>query len=110
MVCGLGMVMLHIVTCQVLEIALPSGSAAEQEENAGTCGICYSYYTDAGGGREAPDVNCDNGPCGRPYHRSCLVEWLRGVSDTRQSFNILFGQCVYCSAPLSVKMTGDGSG
>ena len=106
---------------QVLGIDLPLKSAPDQDENAGVCGICYSYYSsstasttttnannvaEAASGPllEAPDVNCDNTPCGRPYHRSCLVEWLRGLTDTRQSFNILFGQCVYCTAPLSVKM------
>lgn len=53
-------------------------------------------------GDEVPDVNCSNPHCGRPFHRSCLISWLRAVTDTRQSFNTLFGQCPYCTAPISV--------
>lgn len=25
---------------------------------------------------EAPEMSCDNGACGKPFHRRCLVEWL----------------------------------
>eukprot|EP00899_Mesostigma_viride_P008084 jgi/Mesvir1/17277/Mv07684-RA.1 len=50
-----------------------------------------------------PDQMCDNASCGRPYHRTCLVEWLRSVTSTRQSFDMLFGVCPYCSHPITVR-------
>ncbi|KTF80365.1 hypothetical protein cypCar_00039943 [Cyprinus carpio] len=30
--------------------------------------------------------------------------WLRGLPTSRQSFNIMFGECPYCSKPITVKM------
>jgi len=80
------------------------------------CGICYSYRlpvadkkeapgaASTGGGEqgEMPDRMCDNAKCGRPYHRACLVEWLRAIPNTQQSFNTLFGKCPYCQSPITV--------
>ena len=37
------------------------------------------------------------------YHKSCLCEWLRALPSTRQSFNRLFGECPYCSKPITVE-------
>lgn len=54
---------------------------------------------------EAPDVSCDNPQCSKPFHRSCLVEWLNSDTATRQSFSTLFGTCPYCSAPITVKVS-----
>ncbi|XP_075798549.1 E3 ubiquitin-protein ligase FANCL isoform X2 [Microtus pennsylvanicus] len=31
--------------------------------------------------------------------------WLRGLSTSRQSFNVLFGDCPYCSKPITLKMS-----
>ena len=33
------------------------------------------------------------------------TQWLRSVTTTRQSFNMLFGECPYCSKPMKVKIT-----
>ncbi|KAF3708528.1 E3 ubiquitin-protein ligase FANCL [Channa argus] len=46
------------------------------------CGICYSYRLEAA----IPD------------------QWLRALPSSRQSFNIVFGECPYCSKPITVKM------
>jgi len=64
------------------------------------CGICYTFRLEDHG---IPDIACDNEPCSRPFHRSCLFEWLRSVPDSRQSFDALFGQCPYCSKSISVR-------
>ncbi|XP_027411161.1 E3 ubiquitin-protein ligase FANCL isoform X4 [Bos indicus x Bos taurus] len=32
--------------------------------------------------------------------------WLRGLLTSRQSFNIIFGECPYCSKPITLKMSG----
>ncbi|KAM5315996.1 E3 ubiquitin-protein ligase FANCL isoform 2-T2 [Glossophaga mutica] len=53
-----------------------------------------------------PDQVCDNPQCGQPFHQICLYEWLRGLQTSRQSFNILFGECPYCSKPITLKMSG----
>lgn len=49
-------------------------------------------------------MNCDNVACSKPFHRSCLVEWLNSDTSTRRSFNTIFGTCPYCADPLSVKV------
>ncbi|PAA53455.1 hypothetical protein BOX15_Mlig027751g1 [Macrostomum lignano] len=60
------------------------------------CGICYADCS-----ADGPDcVTCER--CRRRYHRSCAVEWLRGLPDTRQGFNRLHGCCPYCRARLCV--------
>uniref|UniRef100_A0A7S2ZL15 RING-type domain-containing protein n=1 Tax=Rhodosorus marinus TaxID=101924 RepID=A0A7S2ZL15_9RHOD len=64
------------------------------------CGICYAFRLQDHG---IPDIACDYEPCSRPFHRSCLFEWLRSVPDSRQSFDALFGQCPYCSKSISVR-------
>ena len=64
------------------------------------CAMCYSYKLDG----KIPDETCDNPSCARPFHRACLHEWFRGLTDTRQSFGKLFGRCPYCETDLSVKI------
>uniref|UniRef100_A0A8Q3SIV1 FA complementation group L n=1 Tax=Homo sapiens TaxID=9606 RepID=A0A8Q3SIV1_HUMAN len=66
------------------------------------CGICYAYQLDG----TIPDQVCDNSQCGQPFHQICLYEWLRGLLTSRQSFNIIFGECPYCSKPITLKMSG----
>ena len=67
-----------------------SADAADAEEYSIECCICYSYHLDG----SVPEIACDG--CGKPYHVSCLSEWLRGLPTTQQSFNRLFGECAYC--------------
>ncbi|CAM9824218.1 unnamed protein product [Ectocarpus sp. 12 AP-2014] len=50
-----------------------------------------------------PDRVCDNAKCRRPYHPKCLFVWLQGLPTSRVSFDTIFGQCPYCSDPISVK-------
>ncbi|KAI3362893.1 hypothetical protein L3Q82_001669 [Scortum barcoo] len=64
------------------------------------CGICYSYRLEAA----IPDQVCNDPRCGQPFHQACLYEWLRALPSSRQSFNIVFGECPYCSKPITVKM------
>lgn len=52
-----------------------------------------------------PDRVCDNVKCRRPYHPKCLFVWLQGLPTSRVSFDTIFGQCPYCSDPISVKFT-----
>jgi E3 ubiquitin-protein ligase FANCL len=66
------------------------------------CGICYSYRFN----ETVPDVACDRANCAKPFHRSCLAEWLKALPDTRQSFETLFGACPYCEHHISVSFTG----
>lgn len=102
---------------RVLELNLPSphdlpggnnanaGEAAltQQDDMAMECGICYSYRLED----RVPEVACDRAECGRPYHRVCLVEWLKALPDTKQSFETLFGVCPYCEQHISVSMASD---
>ncbi|XP_001510934.1 E3 ubiquitin-protein ligase FANCL [Ornithorhynchus anatinus] len=85
----------------VLEMDFPSRATLEKSEFTMDCGICYAYRLDGA----IPDQVCDNGKCGQPFHQACLYEWLRGLLSSRQSFNIIFGECPYCSKPITLKMS-----
>uniref|UniRef100_A0A8C6M2Y4 FA complementation group L n=1 Tax=Nothobranchius furzeri TaxID=105023 RepID=A0A8C6M2Y4_NOTFU len=64
------------------------------------CGICYSYRL----GTAIPDQVCNDPRCGQPFHQACLYEWLRVLPSSRKSFSLMFGECPYCSKPITVKM------
>ncbi|XP_056147734.1 E3 ubiquitin-protein ligase FANCL isoform X2 [Lampris incognitus] len=85
----------------VLEIEFPSPATHQKSSFSTECGICYSYRLES----EIPDQVCNDPRCGQPFHQACLYEWLRALSSSRQSFNIVFGECPYCSKPISVKMS-----
>ncbi|RXN23428.1 E3 ubiquitin- ligase FANCL isoform X2 [Labeo rohita] len=84
----------------VLEIEFPSPATHEKSSFSVECGICYSYRLESA----IPDQVCNDPRCGQPFHQVCLYEWLRGLPTSRQSFNIVFGECPYCSKPITVKM------
>lgn len=88
----------------------PSPSTTKKEDFSMECGICYAYRLND----LIPDKVCDDSRCGQSFHSLCLYEWLRDLPSTRQSFNMVFGECPYCSKPITVKMVtgkwfiGDG--
>ncbi|KAI1894764.1 hypothetical protein AGOR_G00119100 [Albula goreensis] len=84
----------------VLEIEFPSPTTHEKSNFSMECGICYSYRLDSA----IPEQVCNDPRCGQPFHQACLYEWLRSLPSSRQSFNIVFGECPYCSKPVTVKM------
>ncbi|XP_042547125.1 E3 ubiquitin-protein ligase FANCL [Dipodomys merriami] len=86
----------------VLEIDFPPRTILEKCDFTMDCGICYAYQLDGA----IPDQMCNYSQCGQPFHQICLYEWLRGLPTSRQSFNILFGECPYCSKPITLKMSG----
>nr|XP_006638677.1 PREDICTED: E3 ubiquitin-protein ligase FANCL [Lepisosteus oculatus]XP_015218447.1 PREDICTED: E3 ubiquitin-protein ligase FANCL [Lepisosteus oculatus] len=85
----------------ILEIEFPAPASQQKANFSMECGICYSYRLDSA----IPDQVCNDPRCGQPFHQACLYEWLRGLPSSRQSFNIIFGECPYCCKPLTVKMT-----
>ncbi|CAN0864986.1 E3 ubiquitin-protein ligase FANCL [Linum grandiflorum] len=52
----------------------------------------------------ATDYTCENTNCSRAFHSVCLGDWLRSITTTRQSFDVLFGNCPYCSDPVAIKI------
>ncbi|XP_010614185.1 E3 ubiquitin-protein ligase FANCL isoform X1 [Fukomys damarensis] len=86
----------------VLEIDFPARTILEKSDFTMDCGICYAYQLDGA----IPDQVCNNSQCGQPFHKICLYEWLRGLLTSRQSFNIIFGECPYCNKPITLKMSG----
>ncbi|XP_054885845.1 E3 ubiquitin-protein ligase FANCL [Poeciliopsis prolifica] len=84
----------------VLEIEFPSPATHEKSSFNVECGICYSYRLED----TIPDQVCNDPRCGQPFHQACLYEWLRALPSSRQSFNLVFGECPYCSKPITVKM------
>uniref|UniRef100_A0A7N0VDD3 E3 ubiquitin-protein ligase FANCL n=2 Tax=Kalanchoe fedtschenkoi TaxID=63787 RepID=A0A7N0VDD3_KALFE len=94
---------------KVLEIQLQGPPDVDMDHRQLECGICYAQYlptdtelgTSSGSGT---DYTCDNKNCRKAFHSVCLVDWLRSITTTRQSFNVLFGACPYCSDPVAVKI------
>ncbi|KAK4752527.1 hypothetical protein SAY87_021325 [Trapa incisa] len=93
----------------VFGFQLPKPPEIVQRDNEAECGICYSQCLplddEVEGNRWCGiDYTCDNSKCSRGFHNLCLVEWLRSISTTRQSFDVLFGNCPYCCEPIAVKL------
>jgi hypothetical protein len=69
------------------------------------CSICYNHdLPTEEGGSELPEAVCDNGPCNRHYHETCLHEWLQSLPSSRKSFDRIVGTCPYCNEPISAKL------
>uniref|UniRef100_A0A8C6WHP6 FA complementation group L n=1 Tax=Neogobius melanostomus TaxID=47308 RepID=A0A8C6WHP6_9GOBI len=84
----------------VLELQFPSPATHEKSSLSVECGICYSYLLDS----SIPDQVCNDPRCGQPFHQDCLYQWLRALPSSRQSFNIVFGDCaVSPSLPLTLR-------
>lgn len=83
----------------LLDITFPSPTTSKKEEFSMECGICYCYKLDT----ELPNEVCNDVRCRQAFHHACLYEWLRSAG-CRQSFNTVFGECPYCSQPITVKM------
>lgn len=83
-----------------LQTTFPSPETTSKEDFSIDCGICYTYRLND----EIPDQVCDDPRCDQPFHQSCLYEWLRALPSSRQSFNVVFGECPYCNKSITVKM------
>ncbi|KAK3146222.1 hypothetical protein QOZ80_3BG0263210 [Eleusine coracana subsp. coracana] len=102
----------HENLAAVLDVSLPappSLSTCNDDEQA-DCGICYAKHLpvdDELGVHSgcATDYTCENSSCSRAFHSFCLRDWLRSITTTRQSYDVLFGNCPYCSDPVAVKVT-----
>ncbi|XP_021274390.1 E3 ubiquitin-protein ligase FANCL isoform X2 [Herrania umbratica] len=92
----------------LLETQLPRPPDKEENNLLVECGICYAQYLPIGDelvpkSGSGTDYTCENNNCSKAFHSMCLVDWLRSITTTRQSFNVLFGNCPYCSEPVAVK-------
>ena len=56
----------------------------------------------AAAGALLPDTSCES--CGQHFHAQCIGEWLQALPSSRRSFNVIFGNCPYCTAPISVNL------
>ncbi|XP_062011040.1 uncharacterized protein LOC133727480 isoform X3 [Rosa rugosa] len=93
----------------LLETQLPKPADVEKNDQQVECGICYAPSLPVddelrGKSGTGTDYICDNTSCKRAFHSICLVDWLRSITTTRQSFDVLFGSCPYCSEPVAVKI------
>ncbi|XP_069810711.1 E3 ubiquitin-protein ligase FANCL isoform X3 [Dendropsophus ebraccatus] len=84
----------------ILEIDFPSRSDFDKSDFTMDCGICYAYRLDSA----IPEQVCDDPHCAQPFHQACLYEWLKGLPSSRQSFNIIYGECPYCTKPITLKL------
>ncbi|XP_030924188.1 E3 ubiquitin-protein ligase FANCL isoform X4 [Quercus lobata] len=93
----------------LLETQLPRPTDVPKNDQQVECGICYAQclpVDDELGAKSGSgtDYTCDNTTCSKAFHSVCLGDWLRSITTTRQSFNVLFGNCPYCSDPVAVKI------
>lgn len=85
-----------------LALKLPLPPCAGTGEALLECSICYSNdLPTEDGGSEFPDTVCDNLPCKRYYHETCLRDWLQSLPTSRKSFDRIIGTCPYCNEPIS---------
>jgi len=84
----------------ILEISFPSPKTTNKEDFSEECGICYAYRLEG----NIPERICDNQKCAKPFHTTCLFEWLKAIPNSHQSFDTIFGECPYCSSPITVKL------
>ncbi|OVA16068.1 Fanconi anemia complex [Macleaya cordata] len=97
----------------LMETSFPGPPDSWRDEEQVECGICYAQclpINDELGAKSGsgPDYTCDNSSCNRAFHSVCLGDWLRSITTTRQSFDVLFGNCPYCSGPVAVKVDSNG--
>eukprot|EP01111_Echinosteliopsis_oligospora_P017807 TRINITY_DN7857_c0_g1_i1.p2 TRINITY_DN7857_c0_g1~~TRINITY_DN7857_c0_g1_i1.p2 ORF type:complete len:172 (-),score=44.07 TRINITY_DN7857_c0_g1_i1:102-617(-) len=88
----------------ILNIELPSPLTNTKEDFKEDCGICYNYKLGEGEQAKVPDMVCDYTKCSRPFHKTCLFDWLKSLTSSHQSFDTIFGSCPYCSSPISVAL------
>ena len=82
---------------------MPGGAAAEEEEEeGGGGGADAGAQPSAAAGALLPDTSCES--CGQHFHAQCIGEWLQALPSSRRSFNVIFGNCPYCTAPISVNL------
>jgi len=72
------------------------GMGGELDEFNLSCSICMEYHLEG----VSPNYHCAN--CHRPFHRSCLIEWLLSLPTTQSAFNQLYGTCIYCQEKIAV--------
>nr|XP_053633743.1 E3 ubiquitin-protein ligase FANCL-like isoform X3 [Cherax quadricarinatus]XP_053633744.1 E3 ubiquitin-protein ligase FANCL-like isoform X3 [Cherax quadricarinatus] len=68
------------------------------EEWSAECAVCYSLHLEDA----LPDLTCDH--CSQAFHVQCLYEWLCNLTNSRQSMNVIFGECPYCTQLISCKV------
>lgn len=98
---------------RILGQEFPSPDTSSKSDFSIECGVCYTYRImpgkDAGGkggdmaGALLPDTSCES--CGQHFHTQCIGEWLQALPSSRRSFSVIFGNCPYCTAPLSVNLS-----
>ncbi|KAF3620296.1 putative nudix hydrolase 1-like [Capsicum annuum] len=93
----------------ILDIQLHGPSSIQKTDLETECGICYAPYLpideelgDRSG--SSTDCTCEKYSCSRTFHNVCLGDWLCSITTRRQSFDVLFGNCPYCSDPIAVKI------
>jgi len=60
----------------ILETTLPTKPTDAEETESMDCGICYDYKLEEDDRVAVPEEMCNNEPCGKPYHYTCLVRRL----------------------------------
>ncbi|XP_071963715.1 E3 ubiquitin-protein ligase FANCL-like isoform X1 [Antedon mediterranea] len=89
----------------LMEITFPSQISSKKEDFCLECSICYLYRLEG----EIPDKVCEFPACSKPFHQACLYEWLRSLPTSNQSltkygFKNIYGECPYCSQPITARL------
>lgn len=84
----------------LLRIEMPSRLTSKLEDIQVDCAICYSYKL----ADNIPEVSCAEKRCKQVFHAVCLYEWLKSCSTSRQTYNIIFGECPQCAQAITCKV------
>ena len=99
---------------RILGQEFPSPDTSNKSDFSMECGVCYTYRImpgadgkSKGGDKTAallPDTSSRK-LGGQHFHTQCIGEWLQALPSSRRSFSVIFGNCPYCTAPISVNLS-----
>jgi len=78
---------------RLLDLTLPARDDEGSEDWGVECGICYSFLL----GDQLPTITCEDSRCCKPFHPTCLYEYLQSLPGSRVNLATLHGDCPYCS-------------
>ncbi|XP_050698528.1 E3 ubiquitin-protein ligase FANCL-like isoform X2 [Eriocheir sinensis] len=87
----------HILGEEVVRRDSGGGSGGVEELGV-ECSVCYELHFDD----KLPDQTCEH--CCKAFHTVCVYEWLSTLTSSRQTMNMISGECPYCSKNISCKI------
>jgi E3 ubiquitin-protein ligase FANCL len=89
------------IDCSALKAKFTTMDELQNDSDENECAICYGGPTTQGLG--PLDTRCENRQCAKRFHHQCLLEYVQSAPGARQSFDVYYGECPYCTQSIHVK-------